>query len=280
MLLMLALDSYRYDTPVHLPILTCMAVAPADVSGAAPPSTEPVAPAISADQLNPATPPAAAQQGDDADFLKRKLDLERQDRLKLGQTNQKLNDELRDLRAQIKAVQEQAAQQQTATLEDQGQFKTLWEQAQATIADLKQQIVNLSTEKETISQKVEQERIQNEALAVLAQQGVTAPDQLLTILQAKNGLRRGETGTVEVVVGGASTPLADQLQAMRQAPEWQHHFSASGQRGMGASPSSSSVAPGMTNPWRKDTFNWTQQLLLEQQNPELAEAFKREAARG
>ena len=250
-----------------------------DQAGAAPRPPEAVPPTVTADQLNPAIPPAAAQQGDDPEFLKRKLELERQDRLKAGQTNQKLNDELRELRAQFKAMQDQAAQQQTANLEDQGQFKTLWEQAQATIADLKQQVASLSNEKETISQKVEQERIQNEALAMLAQQGVTAPDQLLTILQVKNGLRRGETGQVEVVVGGASTPLNDQLQAMRQAPEWQHHFSASGQRGMGASPTSS-VAPGQVNPWRKDTFNWTQQLLLEQQNPELAEAFKREAARG
>ncbi len=145
---------------------------------------------------------------------------------------------------------------------------------------MKQQIVSLTTEKESISQKVEQERIQNEALALLAQQGVTAPDQLLTILQAKNGLRRGETGQVEVIVGGASTPLADQLQQMRQSTEWQHHFSASGARGMGASPSTSTVAPGIVNPWRKDTFNWTQQLLMEQQNPELAEALKAEAARG
>ena len=251
-----------------------------DQVGAVPQPPEAVPPTVTADQLNPATPPGAAQHGDDPEFLKRKLELERQDRLKAGQTNQRLNDELRELRAQMKAIQDQAAQQQTANLEDQGQFKTLWEQAQVTIADLKQQVASLSNEKETISQKVEQERIQNEALALLAQQGVTAPDQLLTILQAKNGLRRGETGTVEVIIGGASTPLNDQLQAMRQSPEWQHHFSASGQRGMGVGPASSSVAPGQVNPWRKDSFNWTQQLLLEQQNPELAETFKREAARG
>ena len=256
-----------------------MAVEAVDQVGSVAPPLASVTP-IDPNQLNQAIPPAAASQTEDAEFLKRKLELERQDRLKATQTNQKLNDELREIRAQFKSMQEQAAQQQTANLEEQGAYKTLWEQAQVTIADLKQQITSLSTEKETISQKVEQERIQNEALALLAQQGVTAPDQLLTILQAKNGLRRGETGQVEVIVGGASTPLNDQLQSMRQAPEWQHHFSASGQRGMGAGPSTSSVAPGMVNPWSKDSFNWTQQLLLEQQNPELADAFKREAARG
>ena len=249
-------------------------------AGSVAPQIETVSP-LSAGDLNPAIPPGAAQQGEDIEFLKRKLELERQDRVKAGQTNQKLNDELREIRAQMKAQQEQIAQQQTATLEDQGQFKTLWEQAQQTIADLKQQIVTLTAEKETISERVERERIQNEALTLLSSQGVTAPDQLLTILEAKNGLRRGEGGAVEVIVGGASTPLADQLQQMRQSPEWQHHFLASGQRGMGASaPTGSSIAPGMTNPWRKETYNWTQQILLSEKNPELATALKAEAARG
>ena len=257
-----------------------MAIADVTDAGSVAPQIEAVPP-ISADALNPATPPGAAQQGEDAEFLKRKLELEKQDRLRATQTNQKLNDELRELRAQMKAQQEQVAQQKTATLEEQGQFKILWQEAQQTIADLKQQIITLTTEKETISERVERERIQNEAMALLANQGVNAPDQLLTILEAKNGLRRGETGNVEVIVGGASTPLADQLQQMRQSPEWQHHFTASGQRGMGANPTTtSSIAPGMTNPWRKDSFNWTQQLLMEQQNPELAQALKAEAARG
>lgn len=251
-----------------------------DQVGAVPRPPEAVPPTVTADQLNPATPPGAAQHGDDPEFLKRKLELERQDRLKAGQTNQKLNDELRELRAQMKAIQDQAAQQQTANLEDQGQFRTLWEQAQHTIAELKQQVVTLEAEKSTISQSVEQERLNNEALAKVVDAQAAAPDQLLALLQATQGLRRGETGQAEVIVGGASIPLVDHLANLRSDPRWQHHFSASGQRGMGAAPSGSSVVPGMTNPWRKDTFNWTQQLMLEQQNPELAETFKREAARG
>lgn len=252
-----------------------IAEATGPVAQSAPSVTE-----ISADQLNPAQPPVAAGQSDDAEFLKRKLELERQDRLRVSQANEKLNQELQAIRSQFKAFQDQAQQQQTATLEEQGQFKTLWEQAQQTIASLKADITRLEGELSTERDRNQNEKLQNEALALLAQQGVNAPDQLLTILQAKNGLRRGETGQVEVIVGGASTPLADQLVAMRSDPTWQHHFSASGARGMGAGPSTSTVAPGMVNPWRKETFNWTQQLLMEQQNPELAEALKREAARG
>ena len=60
----------------------CMAVAQATEAGSVAPPTEAVPP-ISADQLNPATPPGAAeQQGDEAGFLKRKLELEKQDRLR------------------------------------------------------------------------------------------------------------------------------------------------------------------------------------------------------
>ena len=119
-----------------------------------------------------------------------------------------------------------------------------------------------------------------EARAKVVDAQAAGPEELLALLQATQGLRRGETGQAEVIVGGASIPLVDHLANLRSDPRWQHHFSASGQRGMGAAPSGSSVVPGMTNPWRKDTFNWTQQLMLEQQNPELAETFKREAARG
>ena len=232
-------------------------------------------------QLNQAQAPVAVGQTEDADFLRRKLELERQDRLRVSQNNKALNEQLQALQAQYQAFQEKTQEQQTANLEKQGQYRPLWEDAQQTIASLKATITQLEGQLSTEKERNSNEKLQNEALSLLAQQGVTAPDQLLTILQAKQGLRRGETGAVEVIVGGASTPLADQLQAMRRAPEWQHHFSASGARGMGAGPTATSrIAPGTTNPWRAETRNWTQQILLEQQNPELAAAFKAEAARG
>ncbi len=242
---------------------------------------EPAVPAqLSADQLNQAVPPGAAQQTEDAGFLKRKLELQAQDLRSKGESNARLNQQVTELQQQLKTLTEQAAHQKTATLEEQGQFKTLWENAQKDIANLRAEVARLEGELSSERDRNANEKLANEALALMAQQGVNAPDQLLTIVQAKHGLRRGESGQVEMIVGGTSLPLGDQLQQMRQTPEWQHHFSASGARGMGAAPSTSSVAPGVTNPWRKETFNWTQQLLLEQQNPELAEALKAEAARG
>jgi hypothetical protein len=61
---------------------------------------------------------------------------------------------------------------------------------------------------------------------------------------------------------------------LRQSSEWQHHFGASGASGMATS-RGGSVAPGMTNPYR--TGNFTEALVLETQNPELAKQLKAES---
>ena len=85
------------------------------------------------------------------------------------------------------------------------------------------------------------------------------------LLQVQHGLRKGETGSVEVVVGGASIPLQDHLANLRNSSDsgYQHHFSASGARGMGVT-LNASVAPGMTT---LKEFNFTQQMALIS-NPE------------
>jgi hypothetical protein len=50
---------------------------------------------------------------------------------------------------------------------------------------------------------------------------------------------------------------------------------------MGSTPvNAATVAPGMTNPWRTETFNVTQQFALQASNPDLAAALQAEAQRG
>jgi hypothetical protein len=47
---------------------------------------------------------------------------------------------------------------------------------------------------------------------------------------------------------------------------------------MGAKPNpTSTVAPGLTNPWKEGAVNLTQQMLISSQDPELAAVLKREA---
>jgi len=184
------------------------------------------------------------------------------------------------LEEQLKALTEQLQQTNTASLENQGQYKTLWEEAQKTIAGLKADLQQSDQAKESVAQEFEQERLKVQAMSVINDAGALSPHQMYDLLQVQHGLRKGETGGVEVVVGGASLPLADHLANLRSSADsgYQHHFSASGARGMGAAPTAT-VAPGMKNPWRRDSYNYTEQMVLMAQNPELAAALQAEAGR-
>ena len=184
------------------------------------------------------------------------------------------------LEAQVQELTEQIQQTNTASLENQGQYKTLWEEAQKTIAGLKADLQKSDQAKESVAQEFEQERLKVQAMSVINDAGALSPHQMYDLLQVQHGLRKGETGGVEVVVGGASLPLADHLANLRSSADsgYQHHFSASGARGMGAAPTAT-VAPGMKNPWRRDSFNYTEQMVLMAQNPELAAALQAEAGR-
>ena len=236
-----------------------------------------VVPGITADQLNKPQSPDASP---DADLLRQKVALANKHtkaaEAKAAEAERRAN----DLEQQFKALSDQVQQTNNASLQERGEYKALWEQSQKTIASLKAQLSDAEAAKESVAQEAAQERLKNQAVALIDQAGALSPDQTYTLLQAQHGLRRGEDGNVEVVVGGASIPLQDHLANLRSGSSgWEHHFSASGARGMGAAPNAS-VAPGQKNPWRKESYNFTEQMALRAQNPELAAALEAEAARG
>jgi hypothetical protein len=49
---------------------------------------------------------------------------------------------------------------------------------------------------------------------------------------------------------------------------------------MGSTPSATNLPPGTVNPYKRDTYNFTEVLRLERDNPELARLMKAEATRG
>jgi len=232
---------------------------------------------ITPDQLNAPQSPDLSQE--DA-LLKQKVQLANKHTKDAERKAAEAAKRADALEAQVQALTEQIQQTNTASLENQGQYKTLWEEAQKTIAGLKADLQQSDQAKESVAQEFEQERLKVQAMSVINDAGALSPQQMYDLLQVQHGLRKGETGGVEVVVGGASLPLADHLANLRSSADsgYQHHFSASGARGMGAAPTAT-VAPGMKNPWRKDSFNFTEQMMLKAQNPELAAALQAEAGR-
>ena len=232
---------------------------------------------ITPDQLNAPQQPDVSQEDL---LLKQKVQLANKHTKDAERKTAEANKRADALEAQVQALTEQIQQTNTASLENQGQYKTLWEEAQKTIAGLKADLESSKQAKESVAQEFEQERLKVQAMSVINDAGAISPHQLYDLLQVQHGLRKGETGGVEVVVGGASMPLADHLANLRSSADsqYQHHFSASGARGMGAGPTAT-VAPGMKNPWRRDSFNFTEQMMLKAQNPELAAALQAEAGR-
>lgn len=239
--------------------------------------------AITADQLNkPVMPETAAAGSADAELLKTKLNLANQHAKQSKKEAEDARKQLQSLQQQLDEVKnaQQAAVRQN--LEDQGQFRELYEQEKARAKTLEQRLLNetaeLKAQLESVTQNAQHERLKAAALGKISQANAVNPQQLYALLQPQ--LRVDDEGNPVALNGGVETPLGDYIANLKQAPEWQHHFSASGAgRGMGAAPTSV-VAPGMTNPWRAETRNITEQMKLRISNPELAAALEAEARKG
>jgi hypothetical protein len=174
---------------------------------------------------------------------------------------------------ELRVAQESA---QTAKLAESGEFKTLWEQAQETVAELKQQLAAKESEVEQVRQGFTQEQVKSAAIAQLSQAGALAPDQLYRLLQEN---LRAKDGQPVAVVGGVEVPVGEYITNLKNPGSgYEHHFAATNRAGMGVTGSARSTAlPGQTNPWSKDSWNITQQMMMLASDPDKARLLKAEA---
>ena len=244
------------------------------VAEVVPSTNEPVAvdPAL----LNKPVKPAQVSSGSAEDEnLKLKLGLankhtkEAERKAKEAEAKlEKLSEEL----ANIKNAQTAATQK---SLEEQGQFRQLWEDAKRTVSEREAEIVELKAKLASVTQERQQDRLRAASLSQINTAGAVNSQQMYLLLQSQ--LRQDDEGNPVVLNGGVEQPLGDYLANLKQSSDWQHHFGASGARGMGSA-AGGSVAPGRENPYRNG--NLTEALRLEVENPDLAKALKAEAQRG
>ena len=221
--------------------------------------------------------PAAPSTTDDASALRRKLELVQQDSLSKGEANRKLNERLGELERQLKERETELKSGKQQQLASQGEWKKLWEDANADNARLQQRITELEAALQAKDSEAEAERLRASALQMIGQASALAPEQLYGLLASK--LRNGEAGPT-VIVNGIEQPLNAYLTQLRNPGSgWEHHFAATGTRGMGSGPSTTGL-PGVVNPYKRETFNLTEALRLEADNPDLAKALRAEAGRG
>jgi uncharacterized phage infection (PIP) family protein YhgE len=160
-------------------------------------------------------------------------------------------------------------------LEDQGMYKPLWEEANKTNQEMQNEVNNLKQQIQDLQSSNEAASTKTEALAAISNIGAINAEQTLSLLQGK--LQRNANGEVVVLNGGVEQNFNTYLASLKNPGSgYEHHFKPSSAAGMGAKPTPiASTGSGQPNPWK--TGNVTQQMLISEQDPQLAAVLKQEA---
>ena len=184
-------------------------------------------------------------------------------------------EKFKGIKTKLDDVYKQKEEKRTKDLEEQGQWKTLWEEANKTAQEKDQQITTLSQQLQEMKTTNEVASTKQTALAAISNIGAINAEQTLSLLQGK--LQKNANGEVVVLNGGVEQNLGTYLTSLKNPGSgWEHHFKPSSAAGMGAKPSPvANAGGGQSNPWK--TGNVTQQMLLSEQDPQLAAVLKQEA---
>jgi len=187
------------------------------------------------------------------------------------------NERFEGIKTKLDDVYKKADDKRKKSLEDQGQWKDLWEEANKTAQEKDIQINTLNEELKNLQSSNETANIKTSALSAISNSGAVNAEQMLSLLQDK--LKKNDSGDVVVLNGGVEQDLGTYIGNLKNPGSgWEHHFKPSSAAGMGAKPTpTSNVSPGMTNPWKEGSINLTRQMILESSEPDLAAVLKKEA---
>jgi len=197
----------------------------------------------------------------------------------LQQRATEAEEKFQGIKGKLDEVYKKQDDQRKKTLEDQGQWKDLWEEANKTAQEKEQQIVDLQRQLSDLQVSNETAAMKNAALAAISQAGAINAEQMLQLVQTN--LKKSETGAVKVLDGGVEQDLGVYLAKLKNPGSgFEHHFKPSTQAGMGAKPTTGVAgAAGIANPWAEGSINLTRQMTLEATDPDLAAVLKREAGK-
>ena len=219
----------------------------------------------------PAQPPSPSLDSVKAEYEEKLAAAKKE----IAEKEAKWTEKFNDVKGKLDGVYEKEEQKRKQILEDQGQWKTLWEEANKTAQEKDQQIANLSQQLEDLKNSNELASTKTTALSAISNLGAINAEQTLSLLQ--NKLQKNAEGKVVILNGGVEQDLDSYLTSLKNPGSgWEHHFKPSTAAGMGAKPTpTSNVGGGQVNPWK--TGNITQQMLISEQNPQLAAVLKQEA---
>jgi len=194
---------------------------------------------------------------------------------KLSENDNQWSEKFTNLKSKLDDLDKVKENERKKSLEDQGQWKTLWEEANKTAQEKDQKITTLAQQLEDMKSSYEVSTTKQKALSEIANQGAKAPDQLLELL--KNKIKKNNDGKLIIIDGGVEQDFTNFISSLKSpGSNFDHHFNPSNKSGMGAKPSPvANVSGGSDNPWKSG--NLTNQIIMENENPDLAAVLKREA---
>jgi hypothetical protein len=224
------------------------------------------------------SPDAPGNSSDELARLRAKLELVTSDKQRAGEKNAALNARLQELEESLRATQAQLKDGQTQKLADSGEYKRLWEEAKETNLQLERQLADLRAELDAVRQANAAEKLVSRALVEIGQADARSPEQLLDLLKS-NLTEVG--GKPAVITGGIEVPLSEYLTRLR-APDsgWDHHFKATGARGMGTAPTVPTGTAPAANPYLQSPPNLDEIARLYTEDRALHDRYKAEASRG
>ena len=122
-------------------------------------------------------------------------------------------EKFKGIKTKLDDVYKQKDEQRKQELEDQGQWKTLWEEANKTAQEREQQIMNLSQQLDDLKTSNEMASTKTTALAAISNLGAINAEQTLSLLQSK--LQKNTEGKVVVLNGGVEQDLNTYLSSLK-----------------------------------------------------------------
>ena len=170
---------------------------------AVPDLTQPVAvdPAL----LNKPVMPSQTSSGSAEDEgLKLKLGLANKHTKEAERKAKEAETELGNLRQELDSIRnaQQAATQKS--LEDQGQFRQLWDEAKKTVSTRDAEIIELKAKLSSKTEEQQRDRLRAASLSQINSAGAVNSQQMYLLLQ--NALRQNEQGEPVVLNGGVEQP--------------------------------------------------------------------------
>ena len=197
----------------------------------------------------------------------------------LQQRASEAEEKFQGVKGKLDEVYKKQKDDRRKTLEDQGQWKDLWEEANKTAQEKDQQIAELERKLLDLRASNETAAMKTTALSAISEAGAINANQMLQLVQSN--LTKTEDGSIKVLNGGVEEDINVYLAKLKNPGSgYEHHFKPSTQAGMGAKPTTgTSGAAGIANPWLEGSINLTRQMALEATDPDLAAVLKREAGK-